>query len=326
MVEDASSYNLDRYRKDIRAAEVAVAALRPGIPPDQALTLLQLLDRIADATGRFEARGADLRVERTQIEMIHRTLRAKHQPVLKALRHLSTLPDLRAGHGVEDETRWWWYLDRHAAAEGARQFKQTLRLVGGVAALLGVLALVYILFLRPDEATRLRTGYTMDAEREIERGNYAHALALYRQALAIAPQDPEIHLMIGLMHEALEQPAPAAESYARAEALYETPAFFWAAKSQEYNTLGWYEQGLEAAQQAIDLDQQMAFAYCNRGGAYEGLGRILEAIAAFQQCADLARAQEQNELYVIAASRMATLMQMPLGPTPTGAAGPQGAQ
>ena len=134
----------------------------------------------------------------------------------------------------------------------------------------------------------------------------------------MAPDDPEINLMIGMMYEALERPEDAAEYYARAEALYESRVVFLTVKSQRYQLFDWYEQSELTALEAIELDEQYAWAYCNLGGAYEGQGRIPEAIDAMQVCADLAREQGQDELYVIAASRLALLLQMPYNTGLTG--------
>lgn len=182
-----------------------------------------------------------------------------------------------------------------------------------VSVILAILVVAYVIFLRPDEATRLRFGYVSRADSLIEQGDYEAALAQYREALDIAPDDPEINLMIGMMSEALGRSEDAAEYYARAEALFESRTTFLAAKSQRYSVMRQYEEAEQAALEAIELDDQYAWTYCNLGGAYEGQGRIGEAISALQTCSDLAREQGQDELYVIAASRMAMLMQMPLG-------------
>ena len=75
--------------------------------------------------------------------------------------------------------------------------------------------------------------------------------------------------------------------------------------------LGWYDRAEADALEAIELDDRFALAYCSLGSAYEGQEKIPQAIAALQACADQARDQGQNELYVIATTRLAYMMQRP---------------
>ncbi len=117
--------------------------------------------------------------------------------------------------------------------------------------------------------------------------------------------------MMGLMYEALQRTEEAESQYAKAEALYESRALFLTARAQQYNILGWYDKSELDAQAAIELDDSLALAYCTLGGAYEGRSELAEAISVFQTCADLAREQNQDELYVIASTRLAYLLQMP---------------
>ncbi len=124
--------------------------------------------------------------------------------------------------------------------------------------------------------------------------------------------------MIGMMNEALGDLEMADDHYARAELLLERREVFLASKSQQYYLIGWLEASEAAALEAIELDDQYAIAYCSLGGSYEAQGRVAEALAAVQMCADLAREQGQDQLYVIAATRLAMLMQMPLDSSPPG--------
>jgi tetratricopeptide (TPR) repeat protein len=277
---------------------------------EDVLVLLRLLDRITAAVSRFGELGVDLRAEMSRVETIENILLERARFAVKALSALGPLDELRA-EAYAHEERWWWYLDHRVTESSSRQMRRTLWTVGIAAMVLAILVVAYMLFLRPDEATRLRYGYVSRAESQIEQDEYEVALDLYQEALEVAPDDPEVNLMIGMMHEALERSEDAAEYYARAEELYESRVAFLTVKSQRYQLLAWYEQSELTALEAIDLDEQYAWAYCNLGGAYEAQGRIPEAIGAVQACADLAREQGQDELYVIAASRLAMLLQMP---------------
>lgn len=322
MIQDVKTCTPRDLRADIRAAELAVAALRRGVPPESALELVGLLDRIAVCSEHLGVVGVDLRAELAQMETVFKTVTDKRRIILKALSALGGLAALRVDAGAPED-RWWWYLDQHEVESRTSRAKRTLRAVVGAGAVLAVLVAVYVIFLRPDEATRLRYDYVARAESLIGQGDFEQALAFYEKALDVVPDDPEIHLMIGMMYEALEDPEAAGDHYARAEQLFERREVFLASQSQQYYLIGWLEESEAAALEAIQLDDQYAIAYCSLGGAYEAQGRVAEALAAVQTCADLAREQGQDQLYVIAATRLAMLMQMPLDPIPPDSQGQQ---
>jgi hypothetical protein len=306
-------YSADELRSDIRQAELTVARIRPGVLARDILQLFQRLDAIAEGLQQLKARDIDLRPELTRVETIHRILTDKDRIVVRALAARGGLAQLR-GQSTSvkpPESHWWWYLDGRVTEQGKKRLVRLAWGLAGGSVVLAILILLYVRFLRPDEATRLRYEYVFDAESQIQRGNYAVALEAYQRALEAAPDDPEVNLMIGVMHEALERPQDAALQYARAESLYGSRALFLTVRAQQYSILGWYEQSETDAQAAIESDDALALAHCILGGAYEGQTKTAEAISAFQTCADLAREQGQDELYVIASTRLAYLLQTP---------------
>jgi tetratricopeptide (TPR) repeat protein len=298
----------DALRQEIYIAELAVAALRPGADRQQVLGLLQHLDRIDQVFAGLEARQVDLRAERARIETIHNMILSRGPIVAHAL--AGEWDPLRA-EVQADRTRWWWYLDQRVAADRSRQRRKAGWIATGAVLALGILAAVYLLFLQPDEVTRRRIALVSQAEGLVEEGAYAEAMALYEQAEAVAPEDPDLPLAVAVLHEALGEPADADEAYGRARVLYGDEAVYWAYRSGRYLSLGWWAEGASAAQQAIALDPDLALAYCHLAGAYEAQGQIDEATAAVRRCRDLAQQHNQDELYVLATSRLARLLQMP---------------
>lgn len=295
----------EALRREIRSVELALAALCPGAERRNVLGLLQCLDRIDDAVERLGQRGVDLRAERARIETVHNTTLRKSPIFTRAL--AGGWDALRAE--VEaTRPRWWWYLDQHVATARARRRRRTGWVLVGAVLALGIVAAVYVLFLRPEGMVRRRVALVAQAESLVEEGAYAEALALYRQATATAPEDPDLQVAIGVLNEALGESQISEEAYGRAEALYGEPALYWASRSGRYLLLGWWAQGAAAAQAAIELDPDLALAYCHLGSAYEAQSQITEARAAVRSCGDLAREQGQDELYVLAVSRLALLM------------------
>jgi tetratricopeptide (TPR) repeat protein len=303
-------YTADDLRSDIRHAELFVANIRPGTPAEELLSFFQHLDALSTGYAQLEQKGVDLRPERSRLETVQRILADKDRIVVRALASRGGLGLHRAKFDPPEDHSWW-YLDQLVAQRRARKLKRLARgsLIGAV--VLAILVVLYVRFLRPDEATRQRYEYIFSGESSIQRGDYVAALGAYERALAIAPDNPEINMMVGVMREALGQPDEAESPYQRAEELYGSRATFLAMRAQQYTTLGWYEQAEADALEAIELDDQFPIAYCSLGSAFDGQEKLPQAIAAFQTCADLAREQDQNELYVIATTRLAYLMQRP---------------
>lgn len=297
-------------RPVLREAELAIAHIDRHSSAQEILALYDLLDRIDAALPRLEQAGAQLAPERVRFETIGAILRDKAPGVVRAFKPSGGLAAYRQPT-TPPESRWWWYLDQQVARQQARRRKRQMRdtLIAGAA--IALLATVYVLFLRPDEATRQRYDYQYGAESQVQQGNYGQALDLYLKAIELAPEDAELYLAAGVLYEALQQPENAEKQYAEAESRYETRAAFMTARAQQYMHLGWYEQAAEQAQAATELDDQYALAQCTLGSAYQGLGQNNDAIAALWVCADLASEQEQDELYVHAKTLLATLMQQP---------------
>jgi tetratricopeptide (TPR) repeat protein len=174
-----------------------------------------------------------------------------------------------------------------------------------------MLAILYVLFLRPDEAVRLRYDYQFEAESLVQQGEYAQALGSYQRAFELAPEDAELSVAIAVLLETLGRTEDAETQYADAEARHETRAAFLTARALQFARLSMYEREAADAQAAIELDESYALAHCTLGNAYQGLSDNSSAIAAYWLCADLASEQGQDELYVHAKTILATLMQQP---------------
>jgi tetratricopeptide (TPR) repeat protein len=293
----------------LREAELAVARLHRESTAEEILDLYGLLDRIAVTLPRLQRAGAQLDPESARFETIQAIIRDKARYVLRGLAAEGGLAALRGqNRGSEHQ---WWHLDLYVAQQRTQRRSRLIRNVTVGTAVVAVLVIVYILFLRPDKATRLRFDYEFGADAQRQQGNYEQALELYQKALELVPDDAELILTIGTLYEALEQPERAAEHYAEAAQRYETPAAFRTARAQQFMRLGWYEQSIQEAQAAIELDAHYALAHCTLGSAYQWQGENSAAIAALWECSDLANEQGQDELYVHAKTLLATLMQQP---------------
>jgi len=308
-------------RADLESVEIQIANLHRDTTTDQAIDLLHKMDRIVQQFETLSENGIDLRPEATTIETVQRMLRSKAKVLVQVLDQRGGLAACRAQVNPP-ENHWWWYLDADVSQQTRDKTRRTLTKLGIIVTILAALIAIYMLFLRPDQQTRQKYAHILSAETQIQEQNYAQALENYLQAYQLDPEDPEIALMIGILYEALEQPAKASTYYQQSQDLYPSPALFFTVRSQKFALLGWYDRGEADALQAIELDDQIPLAYCALASALEGKQDIEQALIALEVCATLAQEQGQDELYVIAASRRATLLQMPIVPMP-GTATPQ---
>jgi tetratricopeptide (TPR) repeat protein len=284
-----------------------VAEIESHSKVELVLDLFACLDRIGREELLLSAFGADLRAERARVETVHRTLLDKRRIIVRVSRVQGGLKRLRALRRLPEDN-WWWWLDRSLSQQRRRALVRWAWWIAAIAVLVAAAVWTYVRFLQPPQVVRVKARYVLRAESALQGRNYESALSDYRLALDLAPDDPELHLMVGLMEEAVGQPLKAVDRYAAAEALYGSRSLFLAMRSQEYSLLGWYDRARADAQLAVAEDRPVPLAYCSLASVYEGQGMAAEAIDAFRRCAELARQNDQDELYVIATGHVAQLL------------------
>lgn len=307
MPEQPDTYRAHDLREDIRAAELSVAAVRRDTPPREIFDLFERLDRVAEGYEGLDQSGIDLRAELTRIETVTNILVEKSPTIVRSAK-LGGL-EQRKGEKLPPAEHWWWYLDERVQQDRSRQLRRAIWWAGGIVVATTLLLIAYMIWLRPDEATRLYYSHITDAELHLQDGDYEAALQSYQAAVQAVPDDPETELMLGVVYAALDQPQAAETAFAKALDLYGDQTQFLAMRSIKYSALGWHEKAEADATAALDIDDQFALGHFALANTYEGQERYPEAVQALQQCATLASSQGQDELYVIATSRLATLLQ-----------------
>jgi tetratricopeptide (TPR) repeat protein len=302
-------------RRMIRQCEIAVAQLEGS--GAEALSLLKLLDEIKDLMQRLEERGADLEPEKVRMQTVEGLLRSKVPILLKEMRAVGGLDQARQ-EVSPDESRWWWYLDRQVAEQRRGTMRRWLTIGGVAVAILVALGGAYSVFFAPSPEARERHEHLTRAEDFREDGDLAAALAEYEAARALAPDEPEIHLWLGVLYGEEGREDKAAAAFATARKLLGNEVEFLVRRGMIYAQMDKVEATLTDASAATALDPKSAMAHFLLGGAYEAQEKIPEALEEFERAAELADQAGNNTLVAQARMRAGMLLQRaPVLPSPT---------
>jgi hypothetical protein len=129
------------------------------------------------------------------------------------------------------------------------------------------------------------------ASARLRLGEPDAALAMGTKALAIAPQNPELHFLQGRAYLQLDRPAEAARAFVQAAAAAPQPsANYFTAMGVAYNQLGSYERAVAALGKSLELEPGRPYVHLQMGVAYVGAGDDAAAARALRQSAVLSLA------------------------------------
>jgi len=295
----------DKLRKVLEQCELKVVALKGS--GEGAVNLMRLMDQAHSLFHELEAKGSDLRAERSRWETIGRQLYSRATLLVREVQKAGGLAQLREATEATSD-RWWWFLDKEVRRQRRRSFQRVLVGGGTVLAILVITGLLYQRFLAPDPLTRQALEFNRRAEQAIQEGDLETALTEYKRLNELTPGDPEGLLQLGVLYELLEQDKDAIQAYARARELLNSQEDFFIARGMIYLELGQWESAQTDAQAALALNPESALGYFIAGSAYEAQNQIPETVEAWSKAADLAFAQKNDTLYALIKLRLGTLM------------------
>jgi len=114
-------------------------------------------------------------------------------------------------------------------------------------------------------------------------GRLNEAIAAYKQAIRINPDDADAHYNLGIAYDKLGRDSDAIEAYKQAVRIDPDHAQAHYNLGVVYDKLGRNSDAIEAYKQAIRIDPDYAQAHYNLGIAYRKLGRHNQEIAAYKQ-------------------------------------------
>ncbi len=303
----------EQLREDLTQLENRIGKLDYGTR-EEVLDILPLFDHAFALLTDLQAQETPFPGEQARFETVMATFRRKAR---KFLRVIGGAPALERARQAQppDAARWWWFVDEWQAEQQRTQRLRTLKLWGIAAAVLAVLTVLYMVFLRPDKATREQLRHQNTAESLVMSGDYANALTEVNAALAAKP-DMELYVFKGVLEEHLGQTQEADQSFSRAQVLAESQEAFLLARAQKYLLLGWADRAMADADAVLAENAKSAYAYFFKAQAYESQDALAEADSAYTKASELAAAAGETELEAIIRVQQAYLFQRMLAPKP----------
>jgi serine/threonine-protein kinase len=173
-------------------------------------------------------------------------------------------------------------------------------LIGGVVALLIILALVGVGFMLGRPNPRIASGLEQGSAALAEKGGIDRAIAAYNQVIAIDPSNVTAHTRLALIHNLRGHNKEAEAAARKAIAADPQAAFAHAILAESLSGQGEYKDALDEADQAVKLDDKLSFGYGVRSGIKADLAvedsdedMLKEAAADADKALDLA-ANEEN--------------------------------
>lgn len=293
-------------RDKIRDMEIGLAKLK-RLSGEDVAALLKLRDEIAHDVAALTEQGVDLRPELTRITSIDGMLTSKAGIIVR--KGLATAR--RAENPPEDH--WWWYLDGYLAEQQRKWLIRTGAIIAGVLLVVLIGNWVMDRFFGMSPTEKQAFAHTSRADQLLMNGDLAGAVAEYEQSLIYVPDDGDVLAALGILYEAQGQTAKSEEMLTRARQAFENPEGYWITVAQTYRLVGEKDKAMEAVNTALEVQPESAYAYYVRGIIHQEAGETFEALQDYEQAANLASEQNQNELFVMARSQYGMVLQSGAG-------------
>ncbi len=276
----------------------------------QALDLLRNLDQANALFTQLAATDLNLLPEQGRFEALQIQVKRNVAALLIALGGPETLSKHRPDPAPPRE-QWWWYIHEIVADQRRRLLK---RLVIGFVSVLAVLGIIVVAFntvLAPSPEAIARVEAENKAFAAFENGDYEIALAAVKQGLAVVPDDSDLLTLKGIFQELLIKEGEAAASFNQAKAKHDDPATFYLYRGQLYLGVNQPVKAENDARTALGFNENLSAGWFLLGRSLELQDIKPEAISVYQQASDIALANGDNEIVVLA--RMA-LSRATMGP------------
>lgn len=309
-VGGAVSENLDRL-------EVLVGKIGMNTS-EQSIQILIGLDTALENIGYLEGKISHKTAE-SQFEDICSQLRSHARQFIKDLGGFSVLREHREQIQPPKEN-WWWYLDELLDKARKARFRHSIFGLTGVILALGLVILVYNLFLAPDPITVAVYTAEQTTRDLMMKSDLDGALIEVEKGLEAAPSEGSLLTLKAIILEEQKKPELSAQFMDAAAKVFLSEEEFLQTRGQAYMLVGRYEKALADVAEMLSKNPQSAEAYLLSGQIHELKQDYSKAFEDFGTAFDLADAQNKNHLAGIARIRMASMLEFmgnPQIPTPT---------
>lgn len=265
----------------------------------KALILLRDLDQANSLFTQLEATGLNLLSEQSRFEAVQSHFKKNAAVILKALGGPEALSEFRPSPPPGYE-RWWWYSQELVAAQKRRSLKQIAIVIIALAVIFGVIILAFNTVLAPSPESVARIGAESQSMAAFEAGDYERAMAEIEEGLAVVPDDPNLLVIRGVFLELLGDDVEAAQSFEAARNNLDDSATFHLALGQMYFRTGQLAKAEAEARASIESNDNISAAWFLLGQSLEGQGKSAESVAVYQHAGDVALANGDSEIVVLA--------------------------
>jgi tetratricopeptide (TPR) repeat protein len=309
----------NQLRQLLTQLEISLGKIRIS-SKEELLNIPVLFDQTADLLDSLEDNGANLDSEYARFDTVSALFRKSGPGYFKALNGRNAYIELRE-NTLPDKGCWWWFLDDYLDNQWRIRQKGNLRSFIIFAGVIGILAVIYAIFLAPDKETREVLRYQGDAERALSDGDYENALVYLDQALAIRPEDDRLLILQGVTAQIVENDNLAEYSFIKAQQVIGDEVEFLATRAQVYIAAGLPEYALQDSEQALIINPESAISHYQKGLAANALGDAQTAYLSLEEAAKYANQEGKIELEGMARIQMAYLTQNFVYPLPTSTPG-----
>lgn len=272
----------------------------------QSLEILAALDTVSQKINALPP-GVTRRALTTELESILSKLRKEAG---QFIRDTGGMNQFRAEREKVQPSKEqdWWYLDQYLQEKRSAALRRMV-VTGGIAVLvIAALAILYNRFLAPDPEVAARYGFEQSAQENLMYGSLTQAYDDVEKGLAIAPQDPTLLVLKGVILEASNQAEEAKKIFSVASQQV-SPEDFRLLRGQAYIMANQLEKARVDSEEAIRLNPDTIQGYLLLGQVEETTGQFRDALDSYEKAYTNADKRKQYELAALARTRMAMLMQ-----------------
>lgn len=302
--------------RDLLEGSERLAVNLSGSGPDQAVRLLDWLDRIALLLPELEADGVNLQAERGRWQAVQGSVKRHSRDLLAEMKATGGLAAARSRRSSPPPAaNWWWQIDGILAAERKRKMLTWAAAVGIVLVLLFGGYWLFNRLFPVDPVVAAVYRHRSDAEQYVALGELEPALASYEAAATLDPDDPELLAALVALYAATGREADAEAALARLRPLLpeaEVDAYLAAA----YAGVHLLDQAMTYAEQALAVAPDLVAALITAADVSQALGRQAEAMAYLRRADAAAGEQNLIQMQAVIRMRLAQVMQQPMMNTP----------